>query len=469
MPQTRIEDLRSWLGANQDAAVFCVGASLTPIFVGAGPEGIWFDRIEGLDEVAPQFEAYIEAREAHSFGSGGRLPEPSQASLEELERRYRAGVATPEATAVLDAALCALLERLGEAFEGSSMRISERGVKRLLVLARFGARHFPWGAIPCGSSPLGERFAIAFVETLAPIPRAPARGGTSALYVGGSCRSGSSLALGKAVLSPLSDQVEGPAPRDVLEAMAASARVLRIFAHGTSILLHTDAGGVLLDEDDQRGVQRYSASEARMLDLRGARRVELWACDSGRGDAVFGRLLHHDEPNGLDAAVLLAGAETAVVSLWIQYTLSTAMIAEAFELELSVHPGDEPCALAAAIRRYRSGVAPGGRFAAGLVSHLAASEGPIHLDTALRAGLDAWRRQQWEELRGCPAPELPAGISLSGQRLGPSRSNPAEHLQQRAQLAEQILAPYRSPVAWAGWRVCLRSKEVWESAVAARS
>jgi hypothetical protein len=226
----------------------------------------------------------------------------------------------------------------------------------------------------------------------------------------------------------------------------------------------TDAAGILLDEEDPHPIRRYSVAEARGLDLHGARRVELWACESGRGDPMIHRVLLHDEPGGMDAAVLLAGASCAVGSLWTQYVLSTAMIAEAFSLTLAHRPQPEGEALASAVRRYRDALAPDGAFSCRVEEFVTATPGPtVHVEAALRAGLDAWRTALWRELAGATAPPLGDDCALDGARLGPSLQRNRALPGRGAELAAQILAPYRSVLAWGGWRVTLRSKEVLDA------
>lgn len=468
IPQTYPAELGRWLLGNPDAAILITGAGLTPSIVGHDGSKVWIERVNGPESVGAAINEYEEARDEHSFGNPDRASWVMAPGLSEAERdrRHRSALATPEATTRLDAALTALLGALGEAFGPALQQAKARGVRRLIILPRQWGRHVPWYAVPVGDGLLGETFATAVVETLAPIARSKARKGHSALYVGGKAGAGSSLALGKAVLTPLSDRTAGPTSRDEFEALAANARVLRVFAHGTPMLLRTETAGIEMNEDDKRPVNRYTVSEARTLDLRGVRRVELWACESGRGDAMYTELLHHDEPGGMDAAVLLAGAECVVASLWTQYVLASAMIAEAFTLELAGRPQPEAEALAAAVRRYREGMANGGVFAEAVAKHISTGPRPVHVETALRAGLDAWRDEAWSQLLSRGAAPLPESIALDGLRLGPSRSERRSVVGAEGDLVDQILGAYRSPLAWAGWRVTLRSKEAFDPTAA---
>jgi hypothetical protein len=259
--------------------------------------------------------------------------------------------------------------------------------------------------------------------------------------------------------------VEGPLSRDEFDLLAARAGVLRVYAHGESLVGNNDANGIILDEEDPRSFNRYGVSEIRALDLRGARRVELWACESGREDDPLGALLHHDEPGGADTAALTAGAECALTSLWIQYSLSAAMIAEAFALELRAAPSAGECrALGRAIARYRQAMASGGVFEQGARTRLVETGGRVSLESALEAGLAAWRQRLWRELAGGEPPALGLAGMAGLQSLGPVGS--ARDSIARGDSAaldswlDEVLEPYRSIVAWGGWKLTFRSRGV---------
>ncbi|MCK6517369.1 CHAT domain-containing protein [Myxococcota bacterium] len=464
IPEATPAHLTDWLSRHRCTAILNVGAGLTPTVVGHDGESIWCERVEAPIALGVLIKAYESARDEHSFGvydsELGILD--TDISDSERELRYQRAIATPAATTKLDQVTRAMLAALGSAFGPSLEAAKSRGVRKLLLLLRGSARHVPWFAVPVGDSLLGDTFAAAVVETLAPVERAIPRHGQTGLYVGGKAGVGSSLSLGKEILAHLSDQTVGPSDRDTFEALAASSSVLRVFAHGTAMMLHTEAGGIEMDEDDQRPVNRYTVSEARMLDLRGARRVELWACESGRSDSFYSDFVFHDEPTGMDAAVLLAGAECAVSSLWTQYVLSSAMLAEAFTLELAAQPRAEAAALSAAIRRYREGMGEGGVFTLAVRRHIEGSTAPLRVESALRTGLDAWRSHAWSDLLGRAPPPLKEGVALDGMRLGPSKADRRVLAGRGAEQVEHILAPYRSPLAWAGWRVTLRSIDVFD-------
>jgi hypothetical protein len=457
-PLPTVEDLERWLAANPDAAVLVAGETAPPSVIGGGAGGTWFRSLEPDTDLREALSTYMISRDRHSYGD----PEAAQEVLKPgttsaaRDAAYATRIGTPEAATELDQSLSVLLAGLGAYLEPLLVEARSHGVRRLLVLARSWARHIPWFAVPFGHGLLSEHIALALVETLAPVPRHRPKAGPSALYVGGAQRTESPLRLGKALLAPLGRVTMGPASRDEFESLAQTVAVLRVFAHGESIALFPGSSGFHLDEDDRRGVNRYSASESRMLDLRGCRRVELWACESGRADALYSRLLHHDEPGGVDAAVLLAGAECTVTSLWMQYVLPSAMIAEAFTVELAARTQPEGEALGAVVRRYREAMAEGGTFATAVAEHITGrGSAPVSVEAALRVGLEAWRKALWQELLGRDPPPLDPDASPALGHLGPSHRPPA------ATSAAALLAPFRSPVAWAGWKIVIRSKEVF--------
>ncbi len=61
------------------------------------------------------------------------------------------------------------------------------------------------------------------------------------------------------------------------------------------------------------------------------------------------------------------------------------------------------------------------------------------------------------EMLGLAAPPMTKGGQLAGTRLGPIRKESSP-----PKTAEQLLAPFRAPIAWAGWKVTLRSKECFD-------
>lgn len=459
IPLPDAKAITTWLAAHPDVALLLVGEG--PARIGHSAKGgtAWH-RVELPEEhpISETISAYIDARDEHSFGSQedvertfGQLPDVNPTNREQRELREAMGsiIATPEATARLGEALGGLLDGLGEVLAPALGQALEAGANKLLVLARSWARHVPWGAVRVGDTTLGDSLPVSVVETLSEVERAARRPGPTLLYVGGRGGPESALHLGKMCLAPHADETAGPLDRDGFEDLARRANVLRVVAHGEALLMFQQSSGIILDEAHPEAHNRYTASEMRALDLRGARRVELWACESGRDDEMFRDLFHHDEPGGLDGALLLAGAEVVVSSLWVQYALSATLIGEAFAVLAQASPSQpESASLARAIARYREAVAPDGVFSEAVENRL--RQGRCSNEEAIATGLLAWRASL-----GIEASVVVAVRSEMLAQLG----HPVAARNAPRARAEDLLAPLRSPVAWAGWKITLRSKE----------
>ncbi|MCK6502767.1 CHAT domain-containing protein [Myxococcota bacterium] len=460
IPLPSAEGVTAWLAAHPAVALLLVGEGPARL-CHAAKGGLHWHRVD-LPIGHPLSERvgdYIHARDEHSFGSAEDTDEAQAqiaCSLSNMEgdpeqhSAKRTSVATPHAAARLGKALDGLLDLLGEVLRPALEGAIAAGVRHLLVLPRGWARHVPWGAVRLRGAVLADRLPVSMVETLADVERVAARRGPTLLYVGGQAGPESPLHVGKLCLTPHADQVAGPLGRDGFEDLARRARVLRVMAHGEALVVFQQSSGIILDEFYPEGHNRYAADEMRALDLRGARRVELWACESGRDDETFRDLFHHDEPGGLDGALLLAGAEVVVSSLWVQYALSAAMIGEAFAVRAQAHPDrSEAEALAWAVSQYRAAMETDGVFASAVEVRLRA--GRCSNEEALVNGLLAWRASLGIEMGD--AVFVHGDVLAQLGKALPSRSSP------RAR-ADDLLGPLRSPVAWAGWKITLRSKEV---------
>jgi tetratricopeptide (TPR) repeat protein len=457
--------LRNWLEEHPDVALLIVGEG--PARVCRAAEGrLVLNRVAVPDThpVSEAIQAYLEARDDHSFGTEEDIAKvvgnpsdlhPSELDEPAMQAAIRAVIATPAAAEALGAKLEHLLSELGQVLGPALEEALHAGARHLIVVPRNWARHVPWLGVRLGESTLFERFGVSIIETLANVERAPVRNGPTSLYLGGVAGPGSALHLGRICLASTADEVTGPLNRDAFEALARRSRVLRVMAHGQALLMFQQSSGIILDESNPEAHNRYAASEMRAMELRGARRVELWACESGRDDELFRHLFHHDEPGGLDGALLLAGCEVVLSSLWVQYALSAAMIGEAFALRTAdAAEAPESEALSWAISQYREAVAPGGVFAAAVETRFAA--GRCSSEEALATGLTAWRASLGIDSGG----PVQVGAEMLAQLGHAVNVRTTPHAR-----AEDLLGPLRSPVAWAGWKITLRSKEtLWPRA-----
>ncbi|MGW4910804.1 CHAT domain-containing protein [Streptomyces sp. NPDC004270] len=105
--------------------------------------------------------------------------------------------------------------------------------------------------------------------------------------------------------------ITGPSTtRERLLAELATADVIHIAAHGAQDMAAPWFGCLYLSSDDEDD-GRVFAHDILTADLRGVRLVTLAACES-----ALGHLDANDNPRGLSAGFILAGAEAIVACLW---------------------------------------------------------------------------------------------------------------------------------------------------------
>jgi hypothetical protein len=470
-PPVDADAVRRWLVDNSDTLVLTASVDGITVYW-ATDSGLTARSVELGSELAEPIAELELARQEYAYGPEDQASGVDWSKYDQLETT-RAGWRpdgadlkgpTSGGASRLLAAVDALLAVLAGRLENLLEEALHDAIQRVVVLPRGWMRRVPWAALPLGEKVLVDRVDVAWLESLAEVPQPPARQRSgSILYVGQVDRVGADLGIGRASLGPLSDGVVGPLARDDFERVVADASVLRLYAHGQTILADSDASGFVLDADLDWGGVRYSNSEARLLDLQGASRVELWACESGVDSWMFRFSAEHDEPGGTDAAVLLAGAGCAVSSLWIQDALGTAMIAEAFALELNVDSNlDEAGALRRAVMRYRHATGPDGLFTQAVEAALQRTGTPGTLEELRLAGWNAWRIEAWTEIAGRNPPAVEPTGGVAPGTLGPvvprrTLVGAGDALALRA-LVDEVMAPLRSKLVWAGWKVTFRSK-----------
>jgi len=146
--------------------------------------------------------------------------------------------------------------------------------------------------------------------------------------LGRTLKGGAILATGDSVTEP------------ALRAVLPGQRVIHLATHGffateaacgpktdplrrSALVLSGANPGVRSDDPRRDGI--LTAREVVSLDLRGTDLVVLSACETGRGEQLVG-----DGPASLGRAFLLAGADTAIVSLWKVPTDATRTLFERF-------------------------------------------------------------------------------------------------------------------------------------------
>lgn len=469
--------LREWLLSGQDLLLLTASTDGLALFTSA--DGNVLEQIVPLNSSGGDAFAELElARQEYAYGPENQAAGFDWAGVDPIEMTRPGwrpdGVdlkgPTAEGAKRLLSAVEQLLDDLADQVAPALQAALDGGIQRIAILPRGWMRQVPWGALPIARGLLQDQVELAWFESLAELPASPPRKKTrSVLYVGQADREDAELGIGRAALGPVSDEASGPLPRDDFERLVSEARVLRLYAHGETILASSDASGFVLDADLDWGGARYSNSETRLLDLQGARRVELWACESGVDSWMFRFSAEHDEPGGTDAAVLLAGAECAVSSMWIQDALGTAMLAEAFSLYLRTDPSlTESAALGKAIHRYRAAVDASGVFTKAVEAASQRSGAQqTHEDLRLH-GWNAWRVELWSDLSQCPPPPATPRGRLEPAPLGPAASRRARAASGDAHAlrtaVEEVMTPLRSKLVWTGWKVTYRSRGAYRPA-----
>lgn len=422
-PRPDAQDIEGWLAANPGTVLLVAGVGLHVV---RGARVVSLEE-EHQDEIIEVVSDYLQARAEFSWGGG------------------ESGQGHHAAATALDEVLARLLDVLGHRLDALLNWLG--GVtSRVVVLARSVFRELPWGALPLGERALGQQAEVVHLDTLAEIPVEPRRDGHVVAVIGSSSTAvGSALGtLERAMSEGIDVQLLSP-DRETTERALERAAEVHVLAHGQVIPMAPDASGIVLDEHDDKPQNRLSSSEIRQMDLRGVRPVCLWACNSAKSAELPDGFLDADEPGALDMAFLLAGAHVVIGSLWLQYGVSTAMIAADFLDLRRQYPGvPEATLLWRSIAAYRTAVAPDGPVFNAIRQAL--SEGDS-LSVALEGGMRAWRRHRALDEAPDAAPE---GLGLLGRVVPTSATNDTE----------AILRALRSPVAWAGWRVLARSKEV---------
>ncbi|WP_345530610.1 CHAT domain-containing protein, partial [Actinoplanes utahensis] len=248
------------------------------------------------------------------------------------------------------ASAAALAGRLLEPFAD---RIAGR--RRVLIVAHRDLALVPFHALPWAGGLLGDRHDVSYLPAVSLLTRRP----------GGPLRLGDALVVGDPAFDPRTGPPPLPGTRCEALAVAgllgAGPPLLGAGATATAVLRRAPGAGVVhlashaivppgapnLAHVVLAGGSRLTVADLLGLDLTGAL-VVLSACRTGTGTAT-----HGGDLIGLTRAVLLAGAEHAVVSLWPVHDAVAAVLMRDFYTHLrdGVRPG---AALARAQRQVRA-------------------------------------------------------------------------------------------------------------------
>ncbi len=197
------------------------------------------------------------------------------------------------------------------------------GKRHLCIVPQGPLRYYPWHLLGGVSSPLGARFTVSYLPTLAGliemhVPDGPPRTGVASfgLDFAGDPRGWDELPRTVEEAERVAEAMGGRARINreatkaaVLDALG-EARWVHLASHG----IH-DAGAPAFQRiilDGPAGAEgELAAHELLALDLRGLEGVSLSACET-----ALGRFDEADNVRGLPASLMLAGAAGIVGTLW---------------------------------------------------------------------------------------------------------------------------------------------------------
>ncbi|MBN1210860.1 MAG: CHAT domain-containing protein [Myxococcaceae bacterium] len=372
--------------------------------------------------------------------------------------------------------------------------LERHGLREVLFLLR-GREfvHIPWEELRTapGGPRLGDRFAIGYLNTLAPVP-APVSGEVArqgVLQLHGDGVSLNQMKMARFFQEALARDGAGRPPLSGSEARDArrfqeelrSASRLRLFLHGHHDQLNPESDRITL-VDAERPEERVNlqAEMLRSLPLAGVECVELWACEGSAHGRSLGEHGALEEPEDLSTSFLLAGARRVLASLWHVPALPSALLMERFAL--LVHEGlGEASALARARSECRAAFEPGGliereiearvgpRLKALATDASAVSDEQLLgvLEPALSEALQLLRAG-WRAKPAAAPQSIPELTQAMGRLIKYSAPRPerlAAELRTGPEAVGRVvtdwLINFRSPMCWAGWRIIVRSLEDW--------
>ena len=238
----------------------------------------------------------------------------------------------PEAVPMLSSAY----ERFCRVLENCREPLSAAGVNRLIVVPHGSSRFIPLHLAGHGGHTLADEWTVTYLVNLAqltvdhvPAERRQGVGVFGLSYsdqprlppLKDSAAEAAAIAAECGVAPVLDEAATEAAFRSALE----SCRYVHLRAHGRMYvdapMFHT----VFLHPSDQDD-GRMRAFEVLPLDLTGLELVTLGACET-----ALARVDVADNPRGLPAALLLAGAQTVIGTLWpVLARASTCFFAELY-------------------------------------------------------------------------------------------------------------------------------------------
>ena len=297
-----------------------------------------FRLVEGLDELAMQMSM--------AMSIDGKAP-VDVSPLGHLIACARTAIRVGD-----DAAAAPHLAKLGEMLIGPLLAEGRlASAHRIIVVPHAELHYVPFAAITVGGRPLIDAFAFTYAPSASVWARirATRRSPVSSLLGFANPELGyahlralpeaeSELATIRARLPNLETHiyVHADATKHKLEQEARGKSIVHLATHGDFPEDNAlDMQRILLAADDHHDGALH-AEEVRRLDLRAARLVALSVCNGG-----LYRFGPGDEPYGLLPAVLAAGAENVVVSLWsVDDKIGRLLMTDIYARILDTGPAD---------------------------------------------------------------------------------------------------------------------------------
>lgn len=258
-----------------------------------------------------------------------------------------------------EAKLAGATEHYAQILENRRDRLQELGIERLVVAPHSSNRFVPIHLLGPPGDLLADRFAVSYIANIGQMttkaPPASRRGdvGVFALSyadqprlprLDDSAAEAEAIAATCGTAAILDEDATESAFKDALE----SCRFVHLRAHGRLYIEAPSFHTVFLHPADGHD-GRLRAYEVLPLDLAGLELVTLGACET-----ALGRVDRSDNPRGLPAALLLAGAEAVVGTLWpVLAAASTEFFTSLYAALMEQRDSDVAAAFAQAQRRTR--------------------------------------------------------------------------------------------------------------------
>lgn len=241
-------------------------------------------------------------------------------------------------------------QRYLRVIEANLLRLE--GIDRLIIVPHGPSRFIPLHLATMAGNPLVDRFEVSYLLNLHQLRRRPdpggRRDGVGVFGLTYTDQPGLPVLDDSATEASAIAQLFGTVPfidADATEEAFAEAlqerRWVHLRAHGRMFVDAASYHTVFL-HPSQQDDGRFRAFEALPLDLRGLELVTLGACET-----ALCRVDRSDNPRGLPAALVLAGADSVVGTLWeVERSVSTGFFTELYRRLAA--DADVPTAFAAA-------------------------------------------------------------------------------------------------------------------------